>query len=342
MERNERTARNLALAEKYYDGYHGSVERGRLTKAFDPADFAEEWIFCSPYLGGETLQGRGTFLADGSVANHALISQKIPDYKMDRFRAWPTEAGCAWRWCVNGHGLDGKYYEFWEQLFIWTDDAGKIIRFEFYDDWHGFAQTLTYAYGTALDEFTKIDHYGAAPWNPGPVLSIRPPATPPHADPPANARVARNLEIARRFYDGHRRAARPADIDLIFSPEDFAVGWHLFSPWLGEVGPAADADLAPLASIVHRELRRRFTDLNVDHFEAWPTDAGCAWRWCTTGHAADGTVYEFWEQFFADTDNDGKICRLERYADWQGFPQTLGFATGLSIDEFGTLPPLAP
>src|ERR1700759_5024195 len=100
MDRDQRIARNFAIAAKYYDGYHGSVARGFLNQAFDPDDFAEEWIFCSPYLGGESVQGRSTFLADGAVANHATISQKIPDYKMDDFRAWPTESGVAWRWRV--------------------------------------------------------------------------------------------------------------------------------------------------------------------------------------------------------------------------------------------------
>jgi hypothetical protein len=70
-------------------------------------------------------------LAEGAVPNHDTLWQRIPDYKMDHFKAWPTEAGCAGRWCVNGNGLDGQHFEFWEQLFIWTNEAGKITRFEF-------------------------------------------------------------------------------------------------------------------------------------------------------------------------------------------------------------------
>jgi hypothetical protein len=108
MARPTRIDRNHAIAQKYFDGYHGSVARGRLSQVFDPDDFADSWIFCSPYLGGETTQDRSTFLSEGAVANHATIWQRIPDYKMDHFRAWPTESGCAWRWCVNGDGLDGS------------------------------------------------------------------------------------------------------------------------------------------------------------------------------------------------------------------------------------------
>ena len=333
MTRDERITRNRAIAEKYYDGYHGSVQRGRLDKVFDPDDFTQEWIFCSPFLGGETVQGRSTALAEGAVANHALIWQKIPDYKMDHFRAWPTEAGCAWRWCVNGHGLDGRYYEFWEQLFLWTDDDGKITRFEFFDDWHGFAQALIYAYGTTLDEFTKIGHYGAAPWNPGPTMPINPPANPPRAVVPANDRVTRNLDIAQRFYDSYHHSVERGHLSGVFDKNDFAAGWTLFSPWLGEVRPPADADYAATASSVLRKSWRRLADQKMDHFEAWPTDDGCAWRWCVNGRAADGTSYEYWEQVFTQVDEAGKITRFEFFDDWQGFPQALGFITGLSIDE---------
>jgi hypothetical protein len=46
--------------------------------AFDPDDFAERWVMCSPFLGGELPQERNTFLAEGSSLNHATISQRIP------------------------------------------------------------------------------------------------------------------------------------------------------------------------------------------------------------------------------------------------------------------------
>src|SRR5271167_2095842 len=50
---SERAARNLAIAQKFYDGYHLSVERGELRDVFDPADSAETWIFFGPYIGAE-------------------------------------------------------------------------------------------------------------------------------------------------------------------------------------------------------------------------------------------------------------------------------------------------
>ena len=228
--RAERIARNRAIAERFYDGYHGSVERGRLTNVFEPEDFADEWVFCSPFLGGETHQRPNRDLADGAVANHAVIWQKIPDYKMDHLMVWPTERGCAWRWCVHGTGTDGKHYEFWEQLFLWTDVAGKVTRFEFYDDWHGFPQALVFAYGLSLDEFTRIDDYGLPPWNPGPAMSIDPPAAPPRDDPPANARVARNPALARQYFDGYHHSLERGGLHGVFAEDDLAEGWVLFSP----------------------------------------------------------------------------------------------------------------
>jgi hypothetical protein len=330
--RDQRIARNLAIAEKFFDGYHRSVERGRLENVFVKEDFASEWVFCSPFLGGETHQKRNSDMAIGAAANHATIWQKIPDYKMDHFRAWPTESGCAWRWCVHGHGVDGRYYEFWEQLFIWTNDAGEIVRFEFFDDWHGFPQALIYAYGTSLDAFTKIEHYGAAPWNPGPSMAISP-STPPPFDPVANHRVQRNLQIAEKFFDGYHHAVARGRVDGVFSKEDFAEHWVLFSPWFGEIQSPAEWDYATLANIEHQKIWQRLPDYKMDHFEAWPTETGCAWRWCVNGHSAEGIRYEFWEQVFIETNEDGRITRFEFFDDWQGFPQALGFITGLSVDE---------
>jgi ketosteroid isomerase-like protein len=331
--RSERVKRNLAIAEKFFDGYHNSVERGRLENVFMPEDFASEWDFCSPFLGGQMHQAEGWELAQGAAANHAMISQKIPDYKMDHFRAWPTEKGCAWRWCVNGHGVDGRYYAFWEQLFIWTNDDGKITRFEFYDDWHGFPQTLIFAYGTTLDGFTKIAHYGAAPWTPGSSMAIDPGVPKPRSEPPANDKIARNLSIAQRAYDACHNAASRGSLTGAFTEEDFAKDWTLFSPWFGERRASPDWDCAAFAALAHKRIQQRLPDYKMDHFEAWPTEDGCAWRWCVNGHSADGTYYEVWEQMFIQTDGEGKITRLEFFDDWQGFPQTLGFITGLTIDQ---------
>jgi hypothetical protein len=56
MSRDDQIARNLAIAEKFFDGYHHSVARGRLQNVFEKEDFAEEWVFCSPFPGGEVLR----------------------------------------------------------------------------------------------------------------------------------------------------------------------------------------------------------------------------------------------------------------------------------------------
>jgi hypothetical protein len=333
VDRQAQVDRNLSIAQKYFDGYHGSVARGRLDQVFDQDDFADTWIFCSPYLGGETTQGPSTFLAEGAVANHDTIWKRIPDYKMDHFRAWPTEAGCAWRWCVNGHGLDGRRLDFWEQLFIWTDDFGKITRFEFYDDWHGFPQTLTYAYGLTLDQFSRIDGYGSAPWVPGPSMTISSSGARPRSDPPVTDRASRNLAIAERCFDTYH--SRPDDNWLLA----LATGHHLapecvvFSPWFGEVAISSHDDAWTLSAIGHDKIRRRLTDLEVANFDAWPTDSGCAWRWSLKGHSVDGTPYELWQQIFVETNDRGQIARLESYFDWQGFPQILGYASGLPLEE---------
>jgi hypothetical protein len=252
---------------------------------------------------------------------------------MDYLKAWPTEAGCAWRWCVNGHGLDGRYVEFWEQLFIWTNEDGKITRFEFFDDWHGFAQALTYAYGITLDEFTRIERYGSAPWNPGPSMSIQAPAGPPRAEPPVSPKTADKLALAQRYFQRYQSMVGGSQLDGLAAENDFADDWVLFSPWFGEQRWSSADEFGALAAIERDKARQRLPDYKVDHFEAWPNDEGCAWRCRVGGHGIDGTYYEFWQQVFMVTNSDGRIARLEFYGDWQGFPQTLGYVTGLSIDQ---------
>jgi len=333
MDRDQQIARNLAVAEKFFDGYHHSVERGALTLAFDPVDFADEWVFCSPFLGGEQVHPRDSFLAEGAVANHATISARIPDYKMDDLRAWPTERGCAWRWRVNGHDLDGRHREFWECLFTWSDDAGKVTRFEFYDDWFGFPQTLAYAYDQPIDDVTHIASYGHAPFTPGPTMAIHPPAAPPYDDPPATASVAHHVDLAQRWFGGYHESVTRGRVEGVFDPRDFAPRWTLFSPWLGERELDADTGYDAFSAVEQQRIWTRLPDYRMDDLAVWPTDDGCAWRWRVHGHTDDGTEYEFWEQVFVLTDADGLIVRFEFFDDWQGFPQTLGYVTGLSVDE---------
>ena len=333
MDRQARIARNLSIAQKYYDGYHGSVARGRLDHVFGPDDFADDWIFCSPYLGGETSPGRNTFLAEGAVANHDTIWKRIPDYKMDQFQAWPTEAGCAWRWCVNGHGLDGQELQFWEQLFIWTDHSGQITRFEFYDDWHGFPQTLTYAYDMTLDQFSRIDGYGSAPWTPGPSPMIGPAPALPRSDPPATDHTARNLAIAQQCFDGYLSAPEVNWLETLAAGNQLATDCVVFSPWFGELVISSHTQVWTVLAIGHAKIRQRLPDFAVSHYDAWPNDTGCAWRWRLSGHSIDGTAYELWQQVFVEADDDGKVTRLESYFDWQGFPQMLGYVTGIPLHE---------
>jgi hypothetical protein len=189
-----------------------------------------------------------------------------------------------------------------------------------------------FAYGISIDEFTRIKNYGAAPWTPGPTMTINPPTAPPRQDPPANDRVARNLEIAKTFFDAYHHAVERGGLTDLFSSEMFADDWVLFSPWFGETAQSKGSDVAALAEAQLKRTWTRLPDYKMDHFEAWPTEDGCAWRWCVNGHAADGTRYEVWEQLFTQTDSQGKITRLEIFDDWQGFPQMLGFITGLTLD----------
>ena len=319
--RDERVAQNLDVAKRFFDGYHGALGRGELTGVFDEADFAAEWVFASPFLRGEHQQVPGPGLGLGAATNHAFIWQRIPDYRMEDFDAWPTDWGCAWRWRVTGEGIDGRRHEFWEQLFTWNDEAGKITRFEFYDDWHGFPQTLAYAYDTTIASLFGFDGYGSAPWMPGDVAEISTPRQPRQVDEDTPGRVAANLATAHKLRD---RTVQELE---------FADGWQLFSPWFGEVAVGRDVDHDRAWELATKGALRRQVGA-PDSFATWPTDEGGAFRWrFGLDGPSGGARYESWEQVFFHTDAAGRINRMEVFDDWHGFPQLAGHVTGLDVDQ---------
>jgi hypothetical protein len=283
---------------------------------------------CSPFLGGELSQERSPHLAEGATLNHATISLRIPDYRMDHLLVLPTEDGVAWRWCVHGTGVDGRPQEFWEQLFAWTDDQGQITRFEFYDDWHGFPQSLAFSYDLPIDAITRMTGYGTDPWSPSPPFVLDPPD--PHARPvPRSEAARRNLELGRTLgalLDP--QVETPAEWPVAsFNPR-----FILFSPWFGARAVTVDRLRAALER-AYASVRQRLPDLRSDTFDVWPADGGWAWRRRLAGTSPDGIAYEAWEQGFASTDAMGRVERLELFFDWQGLPQMLGFATECSLDE---------
>jgi hypothetical protein len=324
----ERIRRNRSIAERFFEAYHRSVERGALVGAFDPDDFADRWTFCSPFLSGELPQERNTHLADGATLNHATISARIPDYRMDHLLVFPTEDGLAWRWCVHGTGIDGQPQEFWELLFAWTDDRGQITRFEFFDDWHGFPQSLAFSYDASIEAITRTEHYGSDPWPPPPPFALDPP-DPLGRPVPSSEAARRNLELGRTL---GRLLDPRAGAGLDWPEASFNPRLIVFSPWFGARVVTVGALRAAL-DVAYASLRERLPDLRSDTFDVWPADAGWAWRRRLAGTSVDGVAYECWEQGFASTDAAGRVERLELYFDWQGFPQLLGFATGCSLAE---------
>jgi hypothetical protein len=149
------------------------------------------------------------------------------------------------------------------------------------------------------------------------------------------ARIARNLELATKFYDAYRLAGeRDGRIDG-WEPDDIADGAKAFTSWLGEIPYPKHGREEGLAL----EMTFYFAvlpDLTVSDFEGWPTEQGCAWRQKYTGHTADGELHELWECHFIKTDANGCITRWEFFDDWIGTPKLVEAATGLTADQMHT------
>lgn len=329
-ETRRRVARNLEIAKRFYGAYHNAPENGRLIGAFDKNDFAEGWTLCSPFFGGETHPSAAQALAEAE-ARYRRTLKRVADYRASDFEAWPTEWGCAWRWRTLGQGADGKPYEFWEQFFLWSDKQGKVTRLERFEDWHGFPQTISYAWGMSIDELLKIKDYGKAPFSPTPPSNIKPPPAPPAV--PAGERERANLKIARSFYEAYHNSPKLGYMpDGAFSPEDFAESWVIYSAWTGESTMKTLGQLAAVAKQEQTAYLKLIPDYKMDNFGAWPTEDGCAWRWMVNGHAKDGRYFEFWEQIFVRVDDAGKIDHFE-FFDGPGIAQSIGVLTGLEIDK---------
>jgi hypothetical protein len=88
-----------------------------------------------------------------------LIWKGIPDFHADNFEPFPTEHGCAWRVRYSGHTLDGEFVAQWEGGFIWTDEDGRITRYEFYEDYDHHDKIIRAVVGTSSAEF-NFEEYG--------------------------------------------------------------------------------------------------------------------------------------------------------------------------------------
>jgi hypothetical protein len=116
-------------------------------------------VLFSPWLG--ELRPSADDCGALAAIEDDKIRQRLADYKVDHFEAWPNDGGCAWRCRVSGHAIDGTYYESWRQVFIDTNSEGRITRFEFYDDWQGFPQLFGYVTGLSIDQLWDSANYKA-------------------------------------------------------------------------------------------------------------------------------------------------------------------------------------
>jgi hypothetical protein len=143
-------------------------------------------------------------------------------------------------------------------------------------------------------------------------------------------RMARNLQLARTFYEGWRDAGKRGEV-VGWTADDWAPNAVIFCTW-GQFS-AGGHDYGEGATFELNSYLKVLPDLTADKFEAWPTEDGCAWRQMFCGHTAEGEYHEWWEVEFIRTDADGRITRWEFFDDWIGTPRVVELVTGLSTDK---------
>ena len=155
MSGEERIARNLELATKFYDGWRLGGERGRI-EGWEAQDFAEGAVGFSTWTGEFPLQQRD--YGDGASFELNAWLAVLPDLTATDFKAWPTEDGCTWRQRFVGHTADGAARDFWESEFISTNDEGQITRWEFFDDWIGTPKVVQAVTGLSMEEMNATNY----------------------------------------------------------------------------------------------------------------------------------------------------------------------------------------
>lgn len=127
---SDRVGRNLQLARHFYEGWQGAAERGWV-EFWAPEDIADGAVMWNAWGGDAPLADLPAKVPVSSMRYFHVM----PDFTLSQFDAWPSTHGCAYRYQAGGHTADGVYHFSWESAYIWTDEAGRITRWEYYNDW---------------------------------------------------------------------------------------------------------------------------------------------------------------------------------------------------------------
>jgi hypothetical protein len=160
----KRVERNYQLAKKMYDAYVNIAKLG-YPDAWEASDFASERVdgnfgISGPYSDEKRrwnykIITKPEDFKEYDRAEYAGLLKMFPDLQVVApFKAFCNPQGCAFQLCVGGHDKDGKYYEFDEAVFMWTNEYGKIYQTEVFDDYVNMPDFLTRVTGLPLKDFT--------------------------------------------------------------------------------------------------------------------------------------------------------------------------------------------
>lgn len=160
----ERIERNYALARRAHDAYANMAKTGR-ADSFRAEDYAPGWkdVYFSPdatnkhRLMEKVTENRKDF-ADWDIEEYGGVIAAIPDLSSTKpFTAICNAEGCSYQINLGGHDKHGKYHEFNEAMYFWTNEYGKVYRVEGFDDWVNITEFLGFIAGKQFCDFADID-----------------------------------------------------------------------------------------------------------------------------------------------------------------------------------------
>lgn len=159
----ERIERNYALARRAHDAYANMAKTGR-ADSFRAEDYAPGWkdVYFSPLATNkhrlmENVTHHPEDFADWDIEEYGGVIAAIPDLSSTKpFTAICNAEGCSYQINLGGHDKNGKYHEFNEAMYFWTNEYGKIYRVEGFDDWVNITEFFSFIAGKQFCDFEDI------------------------------------------------------------------------------------------------------------------------------------------------------------------------------------------
>lgn len=164
------------LAQGFIDAYALAPERGRVV-------YPEEWVHapdCKVLLNnfgltmfsggfleveiGALIAAAALSISDCANAEVGMWHEVLPDFRGVSAQTWLNDEGFLVRARYEGTAADGTVYGVDELDFVWTNEAGEIVRWENWLDNDEWDAMMRFKFGKPSSELSFFDYWAAWKW----------------------------------------------------------------------------------------------------------------------------------------------------------------------------------